>query len=59
MYGPVGTAHNFGGVHPVQIDYIFVAPKIKIHTYRAIDEAYENDLFPSDHYPVYVDLTIK
>lgn len=59
VYGPVGTAHNFGGVHPVQIDYIFITPEIKIHTYRAIDEAYEENFFPSDHYPVYVDLTIK
>ncbi|MDO9635299.1 MAG: endonuclease/exonuclease/phosphatase family protein [Paludibacter sp.] len=59
VYGPIGTAHNFGGVHPVQIDYIFVNDKVKVHTYRVIDEAYENNFYPSDHYPLYIDATIK
>jgi len=59
VFGPFGTAHNFGGVHPVRIDYIFVNEKVQVATYRVIDEAYENNFFPSDHYAVYVDVKIK
>ena len=58
-FGPEGTGHNFGGVHPVRIDYIFVNDGVEILTYRAVDEAYEGNRFPSDHYPVYVEATIK
>lgn len=59
VYGPIGTAHNFGGVHPVRIDYIFINKKVTPLCYRAIDEAYPNNFFPSDHYPVYIDVIIE
>lgn len=59
VYGPIGTAHLYGKVHPAQIDYFFVNKKIIVHSFRTIDESYENGFFPSDHYPVYIDFTIK
>ena len=52
--GPVGTAHNFGQVEPVRIDYIFVNDKIKVSEYEADDEHYPNGFFPSDHYAVFI-----
>lgn len=52
--GPEGTAHNFGRVAPVRIDYIFVNDPVKIHRYVVDDEAYPSGLYPSDHYLVYV-----
>ena len=57
--GPLGTAHNFGKVAPVRIDYIFVSKKIKVLYYGVEDESYPNGFFPSDHYAVFVDVKIK
>lgn len=54
VVGPLGTAHNFGKVAPVRIDYIFVRNGIEILTYTVNDEEYGNGFYPSDHYPVYV-----
>ena len=60
VFGPRGTAHNFGGVHPVRIDYFFVDPRVRIYEYNALDIVYGNDdFFPSDHYPIYIDVTFK
>jgi endonuclease/exonuclease/phosphatase family metal-dependent hydrolase len=58
LLGPVGTAHNFGQVEPVRIDYIFVNDKIKILDYAADDEHYPNGFFPSDHYAVFVNASL-
>lgn len=52
--GPIGTAHNFGKVEPVRIDYIFASNGIDILNYTVNDEEYGNGFYPSDHYPVYV-----
>jgi endonuclease/exonuclease/phosphatase family metal-dependent hydrolase len=57
--GPLGTAHNFGQVKPVRIDYIFVSDKINISKYGVDDEHYPNGFFPSDHYAVFVDAKIS
>ena len=37
LSGPIGTAHNFGQVEPVRIDYIFVNDKITVSEYEADD----------------------
>lgn len=52
--GPEGTAHNFGRVSPVRIDYIFSNEPVKILNYVVDDESYPNGFYPSDHYLVYV-----
>ena len=60
VFGPRGTAHNFGGVHPVRIDYFFVDSRVKIYEYSALDIVYGNDdFFPSDHYPIYIDVCFR
>ena len=59
IYGPVGTAHNFGKVEPVKIDYIFVNDKIEVVDYSTIDEEYGNGFYPSDHYPVFINAILK
>jgi len=42
-----------------RIDYIFVSDKtLEVDNYRVIKDTYNNK-FPSDHFPVCVDLTIK
>lgn len=57
--GPVGTAHNFGKVTPVRIDYIFVNDAISVSHYFVEDEQYENGFYPSDHYAVFIDCVLK
>lgn len=57
--GPVGTAHNFGKVSPVRIDYIFVNDKIRVSCYDVDDECYPNGFFPADHYAVFIDAQVK
>lgn len=57
--GPVGTAHNFGKVEPVRIDYIFVNNKVSVSHYFVEDEQYENGFYPSDHYAVFIDCVLK
>lgn len=61
VLGPFGTAHNFGGVHPVRIDYFFVNNNVEVLEYNALDivwgESYDH--FPSDHYPIYIDVILK
>ena len=59
IYGPEGTAHNFGKVKPVKIDYIFVNNKIQVVDYYTIDEEYGNGFYPSDHYPVFINAILK
>lgn len=56
--GPEGTAHNFGRVSPVRIDYIFINDWVKIHSYAVDDESYPNGFYPSDHYLVFVKATL-
>lgn len=57
--GPEGTAHNFGGVEPVRIDYIFVNGRVRVDLYDADDESYPNGMYPSDHYAVYVETKLE
>jgi len=61
VLGPLGTAHNFGGVHPVRIDYFFVNEGVDVLEYNALDIVYGEyyDHFPSDHYPIYIDVILK
>ena len=61
VLGPFGTAHNFGGVHPVRIDYFFVNNNVEVLEYNALDIVWGDsyDHFPSDHYPIYIDVILK
>lgn len=56
-YGPVGTftGFNVNEVPKDRIDYIFVKG-FKIKSHRHINDRRENLLYPSDHFPVFVDL---
>ncbi|ALM48037.1 endonuclease/exonuclease/phosphatase [Flavobacterium psychrophilum] len=59
--GPVATFNNFNTDEPAtkRIDYIFV-PKngVDVTNYRVIEELKSNR-YPSDHFPVYVELKVK
>lgn len=57
-YGPVGTFTDFNvnEVPKERIDYIFVKG-FKIKSHRHINDRRENLLYPSDHFPVLVDLS--
>lgn len=57
-YGPVGTftAFNVSEIPKERIDYIFVKG-LKIKSHRHINDRRENLLYPSDHFPVLVDLS--
>lgn len=57
--GPEGTAHNFGAVDPIRIDYIFINDGISVDRYDVEDESYPNGMYPSDHYAVFVDAVLK
>ena len=56
-YGPKGTFTNFdtNTVPTQRIDYVFVK-NMTCETYRAINDRRENLLYPSDHFPVLVEL---
>ncbi|MCW3161976.1 endonuclease/exonuclease/phosphatase family protein [Chryseobacterium oryctis] len=56
-YGPIGTftAFNVSEIPKDRIDYIFVKG-FKIKSHRHINDRRENLLYPSDHFPVLVDL---
>ncbi|MBB4808187.1 endonuclease/exonuclease/phosphatase family metal-dependent hydrolase [Chryseobacterium defluvii] len=56
-YGPVGTftAFNVNEIPKDRIDYIFVKG-LKVKSHRHINDRRENLLYPSDHFPVWVDL---
>lgn len=56
-YGPVGTftAFNVNEVPKDRIDYIFVKG-FTVKSHRHINDRRENLLYPSDHFPVLVDL---
>lgn len=56
-YGPVGTftGFNINEIPQNRIDYIFVKGFI-IKSHRHINDRRENLLYPSDHFPVLVDL---
>lgn len=56
-YGPAGTftGFNISEVPKERIDYIFVKG-FKIKSHRHINDRRENLLYPSDHFPVLVDL---
>lgn len=57
-YGPVGTftGFNVNEIPKERIDYIFVKG-LKIKSHRHINDRRENLLYPSDHFPVLVDLS--
>ncbi len=57
--GAEGTAHSFGQVAPVRIDYIFVSQGIGVKAYDVDDESYPNGMYPSDHYAVFADMVIE
>lgn len=56
-YGPVGTYNKFDTnfVPIARIDYVFTK-NLKIKSYRNIDDRRKNNLWLSDHLPVFVEL---
>ncbi|HCN48403.1 MAG TPA: endonuclease/exonuclease/phosphatase [Chryseobacterium sp.] len=58
-YGPVGTftAFNVNEIPKERIDYIFTKG-FKIRSHRHINDRRENLLYPSDHFPVIVNLSL-
>lgn len=56
-YGPVGTftAFKINEIPKDRIDYIFVKG-LQVKSHRHINDRRENLLYPSDHFPVLVDL---
>lgn len=59
-YGPKGTFTAFDVTLPPKdrIDYIFVK-KFSVLNYRAVNDRRQNLLYPSDHFPVLVELQFK
>ncbi len=56
--GPATTFHNWGKRDDVYIDFIFVNDGIRILSHRIDDSLVDGD-FPSDHYPVVVEMAWK
>lgn len=59
--GPEGsfTGFKFGAAKLRLIDYIFINrnPKIKVKKYAVVEHS-RNQLYPSDHFPVYVEIEL-
>lgn len=58
-YGPHGTFNNFEFDKPVarRIDFIFLSKDITVNKYAVLSDSI-NYHYPSDHFPVYLKLTI-
>ena len=58
--GPIATFNGFKVNEPAtkRIDYIFVPKSIMITEYKVIEELKDNR-YPSDHFPVYVELKVE
>lgn len=60
-FGPSGSFNGFKFNEPVtrKIDYIFISnsDKIKVQKYAVLSESIDLK-YPSDHFPVFVELTI-
>lgn len=58
--GPVATFNGFKADEPAtkRIDYIFVPKNAVVKEYKVIEEL-KNNRYPSDHFPVYVELIFK
>ncbi|MBF8148280.1 endonuclease/exonuclease/phosphatase family protein [Winogradskyella sp. F6397] len=61
-FGADGTFNGFNYSEPVtrRIDYIFVSktPHVKVHKYAVFSSAIDFK-FPSDHFPVYIEVDLK
>lgn len=59
-YGPKGTftAFDINKVSENRIDYIFVKD-FKVNSYRTINDKRQNLLYPSDHFPILVELKFQ
>ncbi|WP_225034915.1 endonuclease/exonuclease/phosphatase family protein [Winogradskyella sp. SM1960] len=61
-FGADGTFNGFNYNEPVtrRIDYIFVSktPHVKVHKYAVFSSAIDFK-FPSDHFPVYIEVDLK
>jgi len=55
-YGPVGTFTGFDTemIAQKRIDYVF-SQNLKVVRYRVIDDRRKDNLYPSDHFPVWVE----
>jgi endonuclease/exonuclease/phosphatase family metal-dependent hydrolase len=61
-FGPSGTFNNFNYNEPVTklIDYIFVSKEnsMKVIKYAILTDS-KNLHYPSDHFPVYIEINFK
>ena len=61
-FGPIGTFNNFQYNEPVtkRIDYIFLSKNngFTIQKYAVLTDS-KNLRFPSDHFPVLIEISIK
>lgn len=58
--GPLGTFNYFNNrteSHKYRLDYIFVNESVKVNSYEVLQDKY-GEMYPSDHYPVFVELTL-
>ena len=57
--GPKGTFNYFNSraSHIYRIDYIYVTETIEVKSYEVLDYQFEGR-YPSDHYPVYINMII-
>lgn len=60
ILGPVATFNAFKVDEPAKtrIDYVFVPKNITVKKYEVLREL-KNNRYPSDHFPVYVELELK
>lgn len=54
--GPADTFHGFGTGPTERIDYVLVSERLDVHEAGTVDSA---PPYPSDHNPVYADLSIR
>ncbi len=56
--GPGSTWHNYGAkLNGKRIDYFFISPSISVKNYVVFDKTFDG-VYPSDHFPLYINVTI-
>jgi len=59
--GNTGTFNGFDTSHHTdeRIDHIFVSEDFKVNSYRLVKEQYDGIKYPSDHFPIVLNIEIK
>lgn len=59
--GNIATVNAFDSIKhtPERIDHVFFSPDFKVSSYRLVLDTYGNNKFPSDHFPIILNIKVN